>query len=87
MKRSATGQGKSIYTNRSLSKVTNGAVKSRLRPDITEVMPNGNLRIYEVVSPKTQTYNDLLEKGWTYKELLGNKLEYYDILNIGEAVP
>jgi hypothetical protein len=80
---SAKGEAKTIYTHKSLSTITNGQVKSRLMPDITEVMPSGNLRIYEVISP-TQKHSYLLKKGWTYKQLLGNKLEYYDVINIGE---
>ena len=40
-----TGEAKEIYTNRALSTITGGRVKSRLMPDVTEVMPSGKLKI------------------------------------------
>lgn len=57
-----------------------------MAPDIAEVLPNGKLRIIEVVSP-SQTYNELLEKGWTYRQVLGDYLDYYEVLNIGQLAP
>jgi hypothetical protein len=84
--RAANREAKAIYTNRYLSTITSGRCKVRMAPDWAEVMPDGRLRIFEVVSPH-QPYNELLEKGWTYRQVLGDNLEYYDILNIGEVVP
>ena len=82
----AKGEAKAIYTHRYLSTITNGRYTARMAPDWAEVMPNGKLRLFEVVSP-TQSYNKLLEKGWRYKQALGDTLEYYEILNIGSVAP
>jgi hypothetical protein len=84
--RAARGEAKAIYTNRYLSTITNKQFRARMAPDIAEVLPNGKLRIIEVVSP-SQTYNELLEKGWTYRQVLGDYLDYYEVLNIGQLAP
>jgi hypothetical protein len=81
------GEAKAVYTNAYLSTVTNGRCTARMAPDIAVVMPNGKIRIIEILSPPPQTYNKLLEKGWEYKRVLGDTLEYYNILKIGEIAP
>ncbi len=87
MNKAAKGEAKTIYTGRYLSTITNGQFNVRMAPDIAEVLPNGKIRILEVVSPKSQTYNELLEKGWRYKQVLGDYLEYYNVINVGELAP
>jgi len=80
------GDIEKIYVNRQLSLSTGKWINRRLSPDWIEITKSGKYRIYEVVSP-SQTYNELTAKGWTYRQLFGNKLEYYDVLNIGDTVP
>jgi hypothetical protein len=80
------GTAKEIYTNRSLYKVTNGRVSSLLRPDRAMVTNSGKIDILEVVSP-TQTYNQLLEKGWKYKQILGDDLGYFNVIYPGQVAP
>jgi hypothetical protein len=77
---------KKIYVNRQLSLSTGRWVNRRIAPDWIELTVGGKYRIYEVVSP-SQTYKELLEKGWMYKQIFGDKLEFYDILQIGQQIP
>lgn len=86
LRRGSTGELRKIYTHSSLGTITDKAVNSQLKPDWAEVLWNGRIRIYEVRSPK-QRHVQLLEKGWTYKQLLRDKLEFYDVLEIGDVVP
>jgi len=85
-KRSASGQVKEIYTHRAISTITKGRVKSRLLPDWGEKLYNGKFNIFEVRSPK-QNITELIKKGQTYKQLMGNKLQKYQIIDIGGEVP
>ncbi len=78
---------KAIYTHSYLSTITNGKCTVRMAPDIAIVLPNGKIRIIEVLSPPPQTYEKLLEKGWDYKQALGDLLDHYDIIYMGEIAP
>ncbi len=77
---------KVIYTNRSISTVTNKVYRCTLQPDLVEVTTSDRFRIFEIRSP-WQTHQELLEKGWEYKQALGGQLEYFDVLEIGQQVP
>ena len=85
-RRSVAGHSQKIYTNRALSTITGHRTKSLMRPDWAEVSLSGKIRVYEVVSPN-QRYKDFIEKGNQYKRVLGEMLEEYKIINIGEHVP
>jgi RHS repeat-associated protein len=80
------GDIEKIYVNHALSTSTNRLTGSLLRPDWIEKTTQGTYRIYEIQSPY-QTYDLLLRKGWIYKSILGNRLECYDILQIGQQIP
>jgi len=57
-----------------------------LLPDWGEKLYNGKFNIFEVRSPK-QNITELIKKGQTYKQLMGNKLQKYQIIDIGGEVP
>ena len=80
------GTAKEIYTNRSLHTITNGRVNSLLRPDRAMITNSGKVDILEIVSPN-QTYNQLLEKGWKYKQFLGDDLGYFNVVYPGQVAP
>jgi len=50
-----------IYRDKSLGVITNGRIKSRMRPDITAIDFNGNYHIVEVLS-SSQTPSSMLRK-------------------------
>ncbi|HML74991.1 MAG TPA: choice-of-anchor K domain-containing protein [Anaerohalosphaeraceae bacterium] len=77
-----------IYVHHALSTSTNRFTNSLLKPDWIEITTSGKYRIFEIESPsQIYKYNSFLEKGWQYKKILGDKLEYFDVIKIGQQVP
>ena len=72
-----------IYANKWLKTSTEGAINSRLRPDWIEITTSGKYRIFEVRSER-QRLGTLLRREMDYRSLLGDKLEEYQILEIGQ---
>jgi hypothetical protein len=64
---------KAIYFNKSLSTITGGKINSGLRPDVTVVMEDGTVDIYEVLSPD-QTANEMSEKYSNVEPIRGSNL-------------
>ncbi|HEY3639296.1 MAG TPA: hypothetical protein VGK90_14200 [Rhizomicrobium sp.] len=52
---------KNIYFNRQLNTITEGEINSTLRPDVTVIMKDGTVYIYEVLSPD-QTEGEMIDK-------------------------
>jgi hypothetical protein len=46
-----SGKFASVHMNRTLSKITNGAIDSKLRPDVAAVGKDGKINVTEVLSP------------------------------------
>ncbi len=81
--RQQLGFADEIYTHSSISRITKGAIKSRKMPDWAEVLPNGKLNLFEVPSPG-QNDIELLEKGWYYRQILGDRLNKFEVVEIGQ---
>jgi RHS repeat-associated protein len=73
--RQVIGEANTIYTHRGLSTITNGAVKTRLFPDVCEVMPSGKLRISQFLYSETPAA--AAEKERQFRAALGSLLESY----------
>lgn len=65
-----SGDYSKIALNKTLGKITNGEVGSKLRPDVAGVRPDGKIDITEVLSPG-QKADDLKAK---YSAALGDRL-------------
>jgi len=64
---------RAIYFNKSLSTITGGRINSILRPDVTVVMEDGTVDIYEVLSPG-QTAAEMSEKYFGLHPITGSNL-------------
>jgi RHS repeat-associated protein len=88
-KRAVRNDVKKIWTNRGLNKVTGqgpGYYKPNLRGDVITEFNSGKFSILEVRGEK-QPPDVLVKKEKLYRQLLGDKLQRYDWINIGQEMP
>jgi RHS repeat-associated protein len=75
---------KTIYVHKRLSDILGRPVAgTNFRADWAEVLVSGKINIFEVRSP-AQRYNRLLQKGWQYKQVMGDRLNRFEILEVGQ---
>jgi len=64
---------KNIYFNKELRTITEGQINSDLRPDVTVIMEDGRVDIYEVLSPG-QKARQMIEKYFGVRPIKGSNL-------------
>lgn len=72
---------KAIYFNKELGTITNGQINSALRPDVTVVMKDGRVDIYEVLSPG-QDAEEMTEKYSNVQPIKGSNLRLSPVRSI-----
>jgi len=65
---------RAVYFNKSLSTITGGKINSGLRPDVTVVMEDGTVDIYEILSPPEQDADQMSEKYLNVRPIEGSNL-------------
>ncbi len=73
-----SGDYSKVALNRTLSKITDGDVASRLRPDVAGVRPDGKVDITEVLSPG----QDAAELQAKYSQALGDRMGSFKAVEV-----
>jgi hypothetical protein len=73
---------KAIYFNKELSTITEGQINSALRPDVTVVMEDGRVDIYEVLSPPNQTAQQMIAKYRDVEPIKGSNLRLSQVKSV-----